>query len=60
MQKRNFFSYFGCKVTKKFLYLHQISILIKIKGIELGIKGLYRGYANSEIAKRRLQIKPHY
>ena len=50
------FSIFVCKVTKKYLYLHVISVLIKVKSEKRKEKNeLYQG-RQAEIVKRRLQF----
>ncbi len=38
MPLKQIFSFFGDKVTKKFLYLHKISVLIKIKDNKLSMQ----------------------
>jgi len=48
-----FFSFFVCKVTKKYLYLHVISILIKVKSEKRHVKNELYQARKAEIAKRR-------
>ena len=52
-----FFLRFERKVTKKFLYLHRLSILIKLKIENRCLKIAISQAKNDEIAKRRLQNK---
>ena len=56
----HFFFVFECKVTKKFLYLHLIYVLIKIKRVKLPRKVYHYSQCHFRDCKMQITIQSKY